>query len=70
MSDIHFDGPCPFLTCLRTDPHNHPVCETCGAVRYGNLSCPTCRSHAPKRRAEVHTTLDVLRRANEMEPRR
>lgn len=40
---IAFDGPCPFLLCLETGPHTHPVCPDCGAVRYGNLSCTTCR---------------------------
>lgn len=37
------NGPCPFLTCLETGPHEHPVCPDCGAVRYGNpFGCPTC----------------------------
>lgn len=42
---MHFDGPCPFLTCLRNGPHEHPACELCGAVRYGNLFCDTCLGH-------------------------
>jgi len=42
---IHFDGPCPFLTCFEEGPHSHPVCPKCGAVRYGNLYCEECRSH-------------------------
>ncbi len=37
-----FDGPCPFLTCTDTEWHAHPACPACGAVRYGNLNCPTC----------------------------
>jgi hypothetical protein len=40
---VHFDGPCPFLTCLDSAPHDHPVCPDCGAVRYGNMFCATCR---------------------------
>jgi hypothetical protein len=40
---IHFDGPCPFLTCLEPGPHDHEVCPTCQTVRYGNLYCNTCR---------------------------
>jgi len=42
-SAVHFGGPCPFLTCLETGPHEHPVCPECGAVRYGNFYCPVCR---------------------------
>lgn len=39
------DGPCPFLTCLETGPHEHAVCPTCGAVRYGNpFYCQTCNA--------------------------
>lgn len=45
MSDVTFDGACPFLTCLEEGPHSHPVCPDCGAVRWGNLFCPTCREH-------------------------
>jgi len=40
---IHFDGPCPFLLCTETGPHDHEICPTCRAVRYGNLCCNTCR---------------------------
>ena len=35
--------PCVFLTCLEDKPHTHIACPTCGAVRYGAFSCPTCR---------------------------
>lgn len=38
------DGPCPFLTCEEPGPHRHPICPECGAVRFGNLFCATCRS--------------------------
>ena len=39
------DGPCPFLTCLETEPHTHAVCPDCGAVRYGNpFYCRTCNT--------------------------
>lgn len=34
---------CPYITCLVREPHTHPVCPDCGAVRYGNISCDTCR---------------------------
>lgn len=34
---------CPFVSCLVTEPHTHPVCPDCGAVRYGNVCCDTCR---------------------------
>lgn len=38
-------GYCPFLTCLETGPHEHPICPECRAVRYGNpLYCPTCNA--------------------------
>ncbi len=43
MSNIHFDGPCPFLLCWELGPHDHPVCPSCGAVRYGNMLCATCQ---------------------------
>lgn len=36
------EGPCPSLMCLEPGPHEHPVCEVCGAVRYGNLMCERC----------------------------
>jgi len=49
---ISFNGPCPFLTCLKTEPHTHPVCSVCGAVRYGNLFCPECQKHARRQFAE------------------
>ncbi len=40
---VDFDGPCPFLTCLNSEPHSHDVCPECGAVRYGNFFCDFCR---------------------------
>jgi uncharacterized OB-fold protein len=40
---LDFDGPCPFLSCVEDGPHEHPVCEKCGAVRYGNMFCERCR---------------------------
>jgi len=51
MSDrVHFDGPCPFLLCLATGPHSHPVCPECGAIRYGNLFCGICRAYRARER--------------------
>ena len=40
---MHFDGPCPLLTCQETGPHDHEVCPECGSVRHGNITCNTCR---------------------------
>ncbi len=40
---VWFDGQCPFLTCLKTERHSHPVCPECGALRYGNMFCKECR---------------------------
>lgn len=42
---MHFDGVCPFVLCLETRPHDHPECPECGALRYGNSFCPTCRAY-------------------------
>ena len=39
----HCDGWCPFLLCLQTEAHDHPICPDCGAMRFGALDCPTCR---------------------------
>ncbi len=36
---------CPFLFCVRTEPHEHSICPECGAVRYGNRFCATCRAY-------------------------
>lgn len=43
VKTMHFDGPCPYLFCQETGPHDHPICPDCGAVRCGNIFCPTCR---------------------------
>ena len=48
IKKVEFDGPCPFLTCLKTGPHSHSVCPECGAVRHGKPSCPECRKHTGK----------------------
>ena len=48
--EIRFGGRCPYLMCLLVVPHAHPVCPSCGAVRYGNPSCRKClrlRAAAP-----------------------
>lgn len=57
---VHFDGPCPFLMCLETGPHDHPICPDCGAVRYGNLFCKTCRSHWPEQLQRFRSLLDAM----------
>ena len=43
MTTVLTGATCPFLTCLVPDPHTHPVCPQCDAVRYGNIFCDTCR---------------------------
>lgn len=58
---IHFDGPCPFLMCLETDSHDHPICPDCGAVRYGNPECPTCQTDGEAYRDWELTRLQELR---------
>lgn len=45
---MKFDGPCPFLFCLKTEPHEHKDCPDCGAVWHGNMTCPTCREYFEK----------------------
>lgn len=47
---VEYDGPCPFLTCLATGPHKHPICPKCGAVRYGNIYCDECRRNVDMER--------------------
>lgn len=42
---VRIDGPCPFLLCLEQGPHEHEVCPDCGAVRFGNITCCTCRNY-------------------------
>lgn len=42
-TDVMTGANCPFLLCLVAEPHTHPVCPDCGAVRYGNAFCGTCR---------------------------
>lgn len=41
---VHFEGQCPWLTCLLPNPHDHWICPKCKAVRFGNASCTTCRT--------------------------
>lgn len=38
-----FKADCPLLFCFEEGPHEHPVCDTCAAVNYGNATCPTCK---------------------------
>lgn len=45
VKTMDFDGPCPFISCLETNPHSHPICPKCGAVKYGNAMCDECRKH-------------------------
>jgi hypothetical protein len=42
---IPFSGPCPLLSCTETSMHFHPVCPVCGAINYGNITCPECREY-------------------------
>lgn len=48
---MQFDGPCPFLICQITKPHEHAICPECGAVRYGNMYCDTCKKEYKFERA-------------------
>lgn len=57
---VHFNGPCPYLLCLETGPHDHPICPECGAVRYGNIFCPTCREHWPEMDAEIQQAITQM----------
>lgn len=41
---VTMDEQCPYLFCTKPVPHEHRVCEECGSVRYGNFSCPRCRT--------------------------
>lgn len=49
---LEFDGVCPFLGCLETEPHKHPVCPACGATRFGNISCDVCNELAKRKYGE------------------
>lgn len=55
------DDYCPFLTCLKTGAHEHPVCEECGAVSYGSLGCPKCQEKRPAIDAEIQRDLAAWR---------
>ena len=44
---MKFEGPCLFLLCDEQGPHSHPICADCGAVRFGNFSCPACSEERP-----------------------
>ena len=48
---MKFDGPCPFGVCRIHVPHEHAICSECGAVRYGNIYCDTCKKEGPLERA-------------------
>ena len=62
VETVWFDGPCPFLLCLQAEGHSHPVCPACGAVRYGNLSCETCRTDGEAyRRGELAESKRILK---------
>lgn len=50
---IRFDGACPFILCLELDRHEHPVCEVCETVNYGNMQCDDCRALRPDYDAKV-----------------
>lgn len=45
---MYFDGSCPFLLCIEQEPHTHPICPLCGAVKFGNVCCETCRKNWEK----------------------
>lgn len=54
------DDYCPLLTCWAIGAHTHPVCDDCGAVNYGNVSCPTCRAERPAVDAQILQNLADL----------
>ena len=58
IETMKVDGPCPFLLCLETGPHEHPICPECGAVRFGNLFCPRCRKEHKIVIPGIETTSD------------
>ena len=58
---IYFDGPCPFLFCMETEAHDHPICPNCGAVRYGNLDCPICQTEGKAYREKELAQMKELR---------
>lgn len=68
---IWFDGPCPFLTCLETARHSHPVCPKCGVVGYRNLYCDECRAHRGEEMAkylqDLQASLEKDRALSEVE---
>jgi hypothetical protein len=33
---------CSRLICFERGPHQHPACEACGAVAFGNIGCIAC----------------------------
>jgi hypothetical protein len=41
---LDIDGPCPFAFCTEIGPHSHPICPSCDAVGFGNISCKVCQS--------------------------
>jgi hypothetical protein len=43
---IFLDGGCSFLTCIETGPHGHDVCRDCDTVRFANMNCRNCVTHA------------------------
>lgn len=67
---VHFEGVCPFLTCLLTNPHDHYICPKCGALRFGALDCKVCRSvHKLAMRISGRGTKEIAKRVAQAEDR-
>jgi len=44
---------CPFAGCSLPVPHEHLVCQKCGAVCHGNYFCQECKAQR-ERDLELH----------------
>jgi len=44
---------CPLaLTCARVGPHEHAICDYCGAEDFTNPRCEVCRTLSPAWRSK------------------
>jgi hypothetical protein len=61
---VEYDGPCPFLFCMATGKHKHPVCPKCGALMYGNVFCDECKRNVDMEREITIIQLSKIRGDN------